>query len=572
MQGRIINGFTLQHLLGTGGMAEVWYAENVIGIKAAVKILSERLSHDDQMQERFLNEAKVMVKLDHPNIRKVYGFGSINDRPAIIMEYLEGYDLKTRMKNGQRFTQEELKRWWNQLVDALNYTHALDIVHRDIKPSNIFVDQHGNAKLLDFGIAKVIDTTMGTLTGSTLGTRIYMSPEQVKDPKRVGTASDVYSLAVSFVHLLSGKAPYDRTSSSDYEIQESIVRKPVDLSKVSETWRSFLLPYLNKEPNKRPALRHFETNLFTSPVSIQDKEDTTIAEDTGAVPSSAQKAIKSHITTITDQIRDFLSKGLHIKSKKVLWIALAAMIVVLVAIIVFFKKDKIKHLGNEDITFTINNVSFVMKPVEGGTFLMGSNDSVAFEDERPVHSVTVSSFYMGETEVTQALWKAVMWNGNTNNDFPMNNVNWLECQEFISKLNQLTGRNFRLPTEAEWEYAARGGNRSNHYMYAGSDKIYDVAWYYNSGSQQLQPVKTKLPNELGLFDMSGNVWEWCQDWYGDYHSQSQTNPRGPAKGSSRIVRGGNSSINAKGCRVSRRYGYNPNRKDPGGGFRVVFIP
>ena len=149
MQGKTINGFVLQRRLGKGGMAEVWYAENEIGMKAAVKIMSEMLAHNPMMQERFLNEAKVMVKLDHPNIRKVYGYGNVDDRPAIIMEYLDGTDLKMKMKSGERFTEEELEKWWNQLADALNYTHAQDVVHRDIKPSNIFIDQHGNAKLLE---------------------------------------------------------------------------------------------------------------------------------------------------------------------------------------------------------------------------------------------------------------------------------------------------------------------------------------------------------------------------------------------------------------------------------------
>ena len=283
MQGKTINGFELKRLLGTGGMAEVWYAENEIGLKAAVKILSEELSHNAQMQERFLNEAKVMVKLDHPNIRKVHGYGNIDGRPAIIMEYLDGSDLKKRMKDGQRFTGEELKHWWNQMVDALSYTHAQGIVHRDIKPSNIFIDQKGNAKLLDFGIAKVADTTTGTLTGSTLGTRIYMSPEQVKDPKRVGTASDVYSLAVSFVHLLTGKAPYDSTTSSDYDIQVSIVTKPVDVSKMPAEWRSFLAPYLAKEPADRPALRTFVATTAAPP----DEDDGTIDDEAPKRPKQS---------------------------------------------------------------------------------------------------------------------------------------------------------------------------------------------------------------------------------------------------------------------------------------------
>ena len=294
MQGKTINGFTLQRLLGVGGMAEVWYAENEIGMKVAVKIMNDDLSRNVLMRERFLNEAKVMVQLNHPNIRKVHGFGEIDGRPAIIMEYLEGSDLKSRLKQGQRFSQEELERWWNQLVSALDYTHRKGIVHRDIKPGNIFVDEEGNAKLLDFGIAKVSDTTTGTLTGSTLGTRIYMSPEQVKDPKRVGPASDTYSLAVTFVHLMTGKAPYDSTNSSDFEIQLSIVTKPIDMDKVPADWQGFLAPYLEKEPTDRPELKPFEAG------GIKKTTNTTkTTETTGAIGG-----IKTTGTTITTETDD----------------------------------------------------------------------------------------------------------------------------------------------------------------------------------------------------------------------------------------------------------------------------
>lgn len=280
MQGKTINSFTLQRLLGKGGMAEVWYAENKIGKRAAVKILLPKLCQDEGIVARFLTEAKVMVELEHPNIRQVYDYGDIDGRPAIVMEYLEGDDLKAKMKRGEHFSEEELQRWWNQLAEALSYTHALNIVHRDIKPSNIFIDKHGNAKLLDFGIAKVVDTTSGTMTGSTLGTRIYMSPEQVKDPKRVGTPSDLYSLAVTFVHLLSGKVPYDSTTSSDYDIQVSIVTKPVDLSQVPDSWKGFLAPYLNKEPSQRPPLRPFEaTTTSYIPLPADQKEETDSQEE-----------------------------------------------------------------------------------------------------------------------------------------------------------------------------------------------------------------------------------------------------------------------------------------------------
>lgn len=207
--------------------------------------------------------------------------------------------------------------------------------------------------------------------------------------------------------------------------------------------------------------------------------------------------------------------------------------------------------------FTVRGVSFEMVRVEGDTFRMGATseqEDDADSDEKPVHSVTLSSYYIGKTEVTQALWQAVMGSNPSNfkgADLPVECVSWNDCQEFIQKLNRLTGRNFRLPTEAEWEFACRGGNKSNGYKYSGSNDIDNVAWY--DGYSGTHPVGTKAPNELGIYDMSGNVWEWCNDWYTDYTSYSQTDPTGPRRGSNRVSRGGSWIDRAGGCRSSDRY-------------------
>ena len=230
------------------------------------------------------------------------------------------------------------------------------------------------------------------------------------------------------------------------------------------------------------------------------------------------------------------------------------------------------------LTYTVNGVTFNMVEVEGDSFTMGATaeqGSDAGENEFPTHQVTLSSYSIGQTEVTQELWVAVMGSNpsyfSTNNSYaenlqrPVEKVNWSDCQTFITKLNQLTGKNFRLPTEAEWEYAARGGNKSQGYKYAGSNTVGDVAWYsdnaYHVGSANpdygTHSVATKFPNELGLYDMSGNVWEWCQDWYGSYNSDAQTNPVGPTSGSSRVSRGGSWNSNARGCRVSYHSGDAP---------------
>ena len=225
-------------------------------------------------------------------------------------------------------------------------------------------------------------------------------------------------------------------------------------------------------------------------------------------------------------------------------------------------------------TITVNGVSFIMVRVEGGTFMMGATEEQindAESDEKPAHQVKLSTYSIGETEVTQELWQAVM--GENPSDFkggqrPVEQVSWGDCQDFIQKLNQLTGRKFRLPTEAEWEFAARGGSKSQRHKYSGGDNINDVAWYdknaWNKGSTHpdygTHVVKTKQANELGLYDMSGNVWEWCQDWFGGYSRDKQTNPQGSQSGSYRVRRGGSWYHDSNVSRTSFRFNGSPSAR------------
>lgn len=250
-------------------------------------------------------------------------------------------------------------------------------------------------------------------------------------------------------------------------------------------------------------------------------------------------------------------------------------------------------------TFTVSGVTFRMLLVKGGTFTMGGRDFDPYVKpwEFPVHEVTLSDFYIGETEVTQALWKAVMgsnpswfqYKSSTDgqsiytNDLtrPVESVTYANCQSFISKLNQKTGKTFRMLTEAEWEFAARGGIYSKGCMYPGSDDIDEVAWHSGNSSvyvpngnhyeNMTHSVGTKAPNELGIYDMGGNVGEWCSDWYGEYTGQAQTNPTGPTSGNERIVRGGSWGQSWRMNRVTWRLGSNPGFANVNVGLRVVLV-
>ena len=218
-------------------------------------------------------------------------------------------------------------------------------------------------------------------------------------------------------------------------------------------------------------------------------------------------------------------------------------------------------LSGNTITIPVKKgISIDMVRVEAGTFTMGATPEMKdpYKDEKPTHQVTLTNdYYIGKYEVTQALWQAVMGNNPSNfkgDNLPVENVSWNDCQEFLSKLNSITGKTFRLPTEAEWEYAARGGKKSRGYQYSGSNDLSDVAWYDNNSGGKTHAVGSKQANELGIYDMAGNVWEWCQDWKGSYSSSSQVNPTGANSGSYRVRRGGNWDFTARSCSSSYRYG------------------
>jgi formylglycine-generating enzyme required for sulfatase activity len=235
------------------------------------------------------------------------------------------------------------------------------------------------------------------------------------------------------------------------------------------------------------------------------------------------------------------------------------------------QQEASKQQSRQNVPNRGNSYEPEMVFVEGGTFSMGSVIGIGDNDERPAHQVTVSSFHIGKYEITQRQWVAVMGSNPSyfkGDNLPVENVSWDDVHNFIKRLNSQTGKHYRLPTEAEWEYAARGGRQSKGYTYSGSNNVDAVAWYGENSSNSTRPVGGKTPNELGIYDMSGNVWEWCYDWYGAYSSTAQTNPTGPSSGSYRVGRGGSWNAGASSCCVANRGGSPPGARRHVG-FRVV---
>lgn len=264
------------------------------------------------------------------------------------------------------------------------------------------------------------------------------------------------------------------------------------------------------------------------------------------------------------------------------------------------------YAQGKNFTEKVNDVEFEMIYVRGGTFRMGATEEQGtldpWDDEYPLHTVRLLSYYIGKFEVTQGLWEAVMGSNPSSfkkgDNYPVENVSWDGIQTFLSKLSQLTGKQYTLPTEAQWEYAARFDNGINTSVYiwcsdgaiafaeaqsassdenklmkySGSDNVDEVAWYNENSRKTTHPVGTKQPNVLGIYDMSGNVWEWCSDWFGPYSSDAQTDPIGPATGTNRVLRGGSWDFIERTCRVSNRGNFNPCDHYYGMGFRLALVP
>ena len=547
------NGTTLQSgkykiisMLGRGGFGITYLAEqtmlerNVAIKEFFMKEFCERdgaTSHVtlgtessretvSKFREKFIKEARNIAKLKHPNIVSIIDVFEENGTAYYVMEYCEHGTLADKVKNFGYLSESVATRYILQVAEALEYIHQRKMNHLDVKPANIMLNEKDESVLIDFGLSKQYDAGGQQTSTTPVGISEGYAPMEQYKKGGVGEFSpqtDIYALGATFYKLLSGKTP---PSASD--VYEDGV--PLEELRAKGVSPKAIYAICNAMKSRKKE-RTQSASLF-------------IAGLKGTMPPIPKPAPIQEDDEAT--VVNVANKG---------------------------------SVTSEDKTFTVGGVTFKMIYVQGGTFTMGATSEQgadARDNEKPAYKVTLSDYYIGKTEVTQALWKVVMGKrkkyfglidvDNNPSEFkgdnlPVEHVSWYDCQEFIKKLNSLTGKKFRLPTEAEWEYAARGGSKSRGYKYSGSNNIDDVAWYDGNSGRETHEVGTKRPNELGIYDMSGNVYEWCSDLAGKFMT-------GLGIVSSRMYRGGSWGSRAWHCRSSNRGSCEPDYRNGGIGFRL----
>ncbi len=597
--------YILKETIGEGGMAIVYRAiQKNLNREVALKVIHPNMIHDTELVDRFIHEARVCAALNHPNIITVFDIGSIGTVHYMAMEYLKGKDIHKTVGNKGCSDYTEIVSWIVPIAHALNYIHKKDLIHRDVKASNIFVDTNGRPVLMDFGIVHKTNNEKLTQNGIVIGTPEYMSPEQAQG-KILDGRSDLYSLGIVMYKSLTGTVPFtgDNPLTTINKVINDFPISTIEYNNSIPQWlNSIVLKLLEKDPSNR-----FVDGEALSTV-LMNKKEVSITYNTSYLESDKTKKIELNLLNNTKEKELTHKPQSSSKStyNKIFW--LKSAIVLLTLFIIFMignytittntfgekqtstpykqiiKPDSIKEQESSNKTNSnINNPTqtdkqtilqkYKMVNIPGGSFSMGYNKGDS--DERPCHLVTLNGFYISKFELTQKLWKEIMNNNPSYfkyDENPVENVSWNDVQKFLKNINKKTKMKFRLPTEAEWEFAARGGtNDTSDILYSGNNNIDDVGWYNRNSNKQTHPVGQKQSNQLGLYDMTGNVWEWCNDKYSrNYYSISPTtNPSGPKLGINYLLRGGSWHHQYRICRVSYRFNNSANTKESYIGFRLV---
>ena len=527
-QGTPLQGgkYIIKRVLGQGGFGITYLAEQVsLGREVAIKefFMKDNCVRDEsssevsipttgsaaqveQYRKKFMKEARTLASLVHTNIVSVIDVFEENGTVYFSMPFIPGGSIKDLIERRGHLSESEALLYVSQVAKALQYMHQeRHICHYDVKPDNILLDSKGNAVLIDFGISKNYDANGNETSTTPIGMSEGYAPiEQYQQMvEEFSPASDVYALGATLYFMVTGTKP--PTAVSRIGGEELFFSSAVSPSIRELIERAMIIGVKNR-PN--------DVGIFLDDYNDSTCEDAHSRTPNPALPTGYEATI--------------IEKQVQPKEKNVLERLMDDMVLV------------------EGGTFHMGGSNLVIPGLKVPSGLLGSKTKL----------VTLSSFYISKYQVTQELWQTVM--GNNPSQFkgdlqrPVENVSWDDCQEFIAKLNALTGQVFCLPTEAEWEFAARGGNRSQAYDYAGNNQIDSVAWYKKNSGLITHSVGQKMPNELGLYDMSGNVSEWCQDLYVEKYCLSQLNPINAISGKFRVQRGGHIGGESKLCKVFYR--------------------
>ncbi|MTJ32216.1 bifunctional serine/threonine-protein kinase/formylglycine-generating enzyme family protein [Aphanizomenon sp. UHCC 0183] len=496
--------------------------------------------------ELFQQEAKRLQELGkHPQIPDLEAFFSQDNRLYLVQDFIDGQNLLQEFQNQGTLNEPQIRNILIELLPVLQFIHDNKVIHRDIKPENIIRSKKGKLFLIDFGVSKETSGSILTRIGTTVGTPGYAPPEQLR-----GTAyhnSDLYSLAVTCVRLLTGHFP--KSDGSD---------QLFDTNRMEWQWRKYVSLSQELIDVLETMLRDIPANRYQSATEVlaalSNQKTIVIPPPPPQTSQNPFQQIFQFISPPTNPPKPAANTNLNINP------------------ISSFTED----LGK--------GVKLEMIAIPGGTFLMGSpeNEAERLSYESPQHQVTVPSFFIGKYQLTQAQYQAIMGVNPSSfkgNNRPVENVSWDDAVTFCKKLNQKTGKNYRLPSEAEWEYACRAGTKTPFYF---GDNIttdlvnYDGNYSYKSAAkgkyrQQTTDVGTFPPNPFGLYDMHGNVWEWCEDdWHKNYiNAPTDGSAWNSRSGSHKLLRGGSWNGNPGHCRSAFRNFYSLDYSFNIIGFRVV---